>query len=456
MITCEVIDRNTKKTKPLPSGIFDVGKFCSANGIAFNDYCWEFACSQWMSSFDRVKKVFYPDDAKKAAARLRLACGRCPHSADTPNHSEALSAKHQIGDVFSAGVMCDGGTHHPSTSTIGVSAGAVSPVVVNGPHTGAGFFLIEKHGWLAGAGKAKIWPSFGGRRKGDESPWQTAPREMLEETGIPSEYLVSLAPPFYMRKDDHVYVLHIAMIRSTHDGSTFPMVTSQELTRFRYFTSFADAFRSELGEGEMVHRRDIEPAFLRTAAEVNRAISMRAQAASTAALQRPDSGSSSSAVPTSVSFADDASTGDELLKYFLTRFFTSPVTSIMRRVDGSTRECCQTASPVKRRGLMRLVNTKSIGTSATVTVSANATRSHACKHSRQQCGVRSTWSVTISLVCPTIHRRAQPQRRDRLYWCPTRTDIGRSSSRTRQTVTMSASWRHSKRLSALRIQSRQW
>ena len=163
--------------------------------------------------------------------------------------------------------MHDSGVHHPSTSTIGASAGAVSPVVENVSHTGAGFFLIDKHGWLAGAGSNNIWQSFGGKREGTESPWQTASRELLEETGIPSEHLVSLAPPFVMRKDSHVYVIHIAMVRSTHAASTFPMVTSRELTRFRHFTSFGDAFQSELDDGEIVHRRDIEPAFLVIAAD---------------------------------------------------------------------------------------------------------------------------------------------------------------------------------------------
>ena len=92
--------------------------------------------------------------------------------------------------------MHDSGVHHPSTSTIGASAGAVIPVVENVSHTGAGFFLIDKHGWLAGAGSKDIWQCFGGKREGTESPWQTASRELLEETGIPSEHLVSLAPPF--------------------------------------------------------------------------------------------------------------------------------------------------------------------------------------------------------------------------------------------------------------------
>ena len=189
--------------------------------------------------------------------------------------------------------MHDGGVHHPSTSTSGASAGAVSPVVVNATHTGAGFFIIDKLGWLAGSGSRNIWQCFGGDREGSESPWETASRELLEETGILSEHLVSLAPPFFMRKDHHVYVLHIAMIRPAHADPALPMVTSRELTHFRHFTSFGDAFRSELGDGEMIHRRDIEPAFLVIAADIYRAISMQAQASPTSVSPRPASGGSS-------------------------------------------------------------------------------------------------------------------------------------------------------------------
>ena len=94
----EAHDKKTKTRKPLPSGIFDVGKFCAAHGIAFNDYCWEFVCSYWMSTFDRVNKVFYNMNSKQAAATLRLACARCSRSADTSNHPEALAAKHKLPD----------------------------------------------------------------------------------------------------------------------------------------------------------------------------------------------------------------------------------------------------------------------------------------------------------------------------------------------------------------------
>lgn len=188
----------------------------------------------------------------------------------------------------------EGGVRHPITSTIGASAGAVSPANSNSAHTGAGFFIIDKHGWLAGAGHHNIWQSFGGDREGNESAWETAARELEQETGILAEHLVSLAPPFTMRKDAHVYVLHIARVASRHNNSPTP---SRELTRFKHFTSFGDAFRSELSNGEIVHRRDIQPEFLTIAAEVYRALLMRAQAAAAQLSQPPDSDSSAPSVP---------------------------------------------------------------------------------------------------------------------------------------------------------------
>ena len=144
----------------------------------------------------------------------------------------------------------------------------------------------------------------------------------------------------------------------------------------------------------MAHRRDIEPAFMETSAEVYRAIPMRAQAATTVTLPRPDSGSSSSAVSTSVSSADDASTSHKLLSYPLlheSNYFDQ---------EASGRKHARVLSnrvAVKRRGSMRLVNTKPIDAFVTVTASAHATRSHARKHGRQQRGVRSTSSVMFAM-----------------------------------------------------------
>ena len=307
----------------------------------------------------------------------------------------------QNGDVFSAGVMCASGAHHPSTSTIGASAGPISPVVENVSHTGAGFFLIDKHGWLAGAGSSKIWQSFGGEREGTESPWQTASRELLEETGIPSEHLVSLAPPFFMRKDHHVYVLHIVMIRSTHASSAFPMVTSRELTRFRHFTSFNDAFHSELGDGELVHRRDIEPAFLVIAADIYRAISMRAQAAATTTAPRPALGGPSVGASAAVSSTDDASTSDALLLYPLLResnYFDHEASG-RKHARVLPNRVAREATWIDAVGQHEMNRN-----SMTVTASESATISHAKWQSRHERVTGSTTSVTDSPLCPTVRR----------------------------------------------------
>ena len=118
-----------------------------------------------------------------------------------------------------------------------------------------------------------------------------------------------------MRKDSHVYVIHIVMVRSTHASSTFPMVTSGELTRVRHFASFTDAFRSELDDGEIIHRRDIDPEFLVIAADIYRAISMRARASVVKASPCPSSGGSSVGASAAVSSTDNTSTSDALLPY---------------------------------------------------------------------------------------------------------------------------------------------
>ena len=62
--------------------------------------------------------------------------------------------------------------------------------------TGAGFSLINANGWLAGIDKSELWQDFGGRRDNNESPIQTATRELREENGIDASTVRILAPPY--------------------------------------------------------------------------------------------------------------------------------------------------------------------------------------------------------------------------------------------------------------------
>ena len=72
--------------------------------------------------------------------------------------------------------------------------------------------MLSELGWLAGLDSLNRWQDFGGHREHSESPWQTAAREFEEEAGISASYLVSLAPPYRMVKDEHIYVIHIAKL----------------------------------------------------------------------------------------------------------------------------------------------------------------------------------------------------------------------------------------------------
>ena len=211
-----------------------------------------------------------------------------------------------------------------------------------------------------------------------------ASRELFEETGIPSEHLVSLAPPFFMRKHNHIYVLHIAMVRSTHAGSTFPMVTSRELTHFRHFTSFGDAFHSELGDDELVHRRGIEPAFLKVAAEVYRAVLARAQAAATTTSLRPASGGSSVGSSSAVSSTDNSRASDALLPYPLLH-----ESSYFDHEASGRKHARMLSKRVAREGTWKDALGQHVMKEnfVTVTASVSAPISHAGWHSRHKCVV---------------------------------------------------------------------
>ena len=147
------------------------------------------------------------------------------------------------------------------------------------PHahfTGAGFFLINTNGWVAGLGKNGLWQDFGGWREQNETPIQTATRELREETGIDASTVRMLAPPYWMRKDEHVYVIHIARVADT----VWPG-RSNELTIFTELKQFWSGFEGETNTA--VHRRVLDRPFLAAAGRIHTEIEHNARASQLAA-----------------------------------------------------------------------------------------------------------------------------------------------------------------------------
>ena len=120
--------------------------------------------------------------------------------------------------------------------------------------TGAGFFLIGEHGWLAGIGPTRYWQDFGGKRKPGETALQTAAREMKAETGITADTLTTLHTHVTF-KNEHVYVIHVA--RAPDGVAPRP---SRELTQFKWMRDFANDFSTETKEA--IHRRVLDDEFL--------------------------------------------------------------------------------------------------------------------------------------------------------------------------------------------------
>jgi 8-oxo-dGTP pyrophosphatase MutT (NUDIX family) len=125
-------------------------------------------------------------------------------------------------------------------------------------HTGAGVFVLSDLGWLAGLDSSNRWQDFGGHKEGSESPWQTAAREFEEEAGISANLLVSLAPPYRMVKNEHIYVIHVAKLLP---GAP-PLRTNNEILAHKHFTGFLNKFADEIVAPSIVHRRVLDPEFL--------------------------------------------------------------------------------------------------------------------------------------------------------------------------------------------------
>ena len=132
-------------------------------------------------------------------------------------------------------------------------------VGADGDFTGASVFVVCQHGALMGCAGG-IWQDFGGRRDGNETPHETAFRELREEIGLTASH-VDILP------DQPIWVCH-AGYRQAVFVATLPEAVrlrpdwnlgdeeTPELDTYRCnFVDFANFFADDMFGTEFVHRR---------------------------------------------------------------------------------------------------------------------------------------------------------------------------------------------------------
>ena len=153
------------------------------------------------------------------------------------------------------------GPRHPASAALAETEHAVLDVGVdaNGGFSGASVFVVCQHGALMGCAGG-IWQDFGGRRDGDETPYETAFRELREEIGLTASHVDVLPDqPLWVVHAGYRHAVFVATLseenRLRPDWNLGDEETP-ELDSYRNnFVDFANFFADDMVGDEFVHRR---------------------------------------------------------------------------------------------------------------------------------------------------------------------------------------------------------
>ena len=134
-----------------------------------------------------------------------------------------------------------------------------SGVAADGSFSGASVLIVCQHGALMGRDNG-LWQDFGGRRDGNESPYQTAFRELRKETSLTADH-VDLLPdqPVWVVHAGYRHAVYVATLSEANrlrpDWNLGDEKTP-ELDAYRNnFIDFANFFADGMFGTEMMHRR---------------------------------------------------------------------------------------------------------------------------------------------------------------------------------------------------------
>ena len=127
-------------------------------------------------------------------------------------------------------------------------------VDADGGFSGASVFVVCQHGALLGC-VGGIWQDFGGRRDGDETPYETAFRELREEIGLTASHV----DPVWVVYTGYRHAVYVATLpeenRLRLDWNLGDEETPELDSHRKKIVDFANFFADGMFGTEFVHRR---------------------------------------------------------------------------------------------------------------------------------------------------------------------------------------------------------
>ena len=191
---------------------FCCGMCAATTGVEHNDYCRFHRTAESDSTSERPHQG-----------------GRSPAAGSGAGSAAAASGVDLVGSKISSSAFC-------------------RPVSALEHFDGASVLVVSKLGCLLGRPKAqKWWHDFGGEREGDETPLQTATRELRQEAGISiADLTISASSPVVVSRGGYTHFVFVATTHDAVSGESWfpnPSDTDGELHDFEWFSS-VDEFMS--------------------------------------------------------------------------------------------------------------------------------------------------------------------------------------------------------------------
>ena len=201
-----------------------------------------------------------PARAPQAAAPRAVAFAAAAENLETARRSLARTQRRAASRSHHDS-LAGFGPRHPVAAARAETPHAVLDVGVDadGGFSGASVFVVCQHGALMGCAGG-IWQDFGGRRDGNETPYETAFRELREEIGLTASHVDVLPDqPIWVVHAGYRHAVFVATLseenRLRPDWNLGDEETP-ELDSYRNnFVDFANFFADDMVGSEFVHRR---------------------------------------------------------------------------------------------------------------------------------------------------------------------------------------------------------